>query len=58
MEELNVNSNINQLENLELSKSVNIDQVKLVKLAMEKVKQSIYQKSGNDSEIMFILKRL
>ena len=55
MEKLSINSSADKLENLNLSKSVNVNQVKL---AMEKVKLSIYQKSKNNPEISFLLKRL
>ena len=55
MEKLNIKLNIDKLENFNLSETVNIDQMKLT---MEKVKQSIYQKSKNNPEIGFLLKRL
>ena len=55
MEKLNTNLNINKSENFNLSEAVNIDQMKL---NMEKIKQSIYQKSKNNPEIGFLLKRL
>ena len=55
MEKLNINSNINQLENFDSAEFANMDPIKL---AMEKVKQSICQKSKDNPEIMFILKRL
>jgi len=58
MEELNINLGINQLENFDSHELRNIEQIQLAKLAMEKVKQSIYQKLKNDPETTFLLKRL
>ena len=55
MEKLNINSNTKQLENFDSSESTNIDPIKL---AMEKVKQSICKKAKTNPEILFILKRL
>ena len=44
-----------KLEHFNSTELVDIDQIKL---AMEKVKQSIYQKSQNKPELGFLLKRL
>jgi len=54
MDELNINIK----ENFDSSESSNIEQIRLAKLAMERVRQSIYQKVEKDPKISFLLKRL
>jgi hypothetical protein len=44
--------------NLKYFNSSELMDIEQVKLTMEKVKQSIHQKSQNDPEIGFLLKRL